>query len=134
MSPTARTLALLRERGYIAQVVERWIPQANIRVDLFGFIDIVALGKGRTLAIQACIGDDITKREDKIKRAPTLPSVLASGWVVLVVGWRKSARTKRWYFRIVRVRETYRSEDTDAALPSSSEDEGEQGSCRPLVD
>lgn len=104
MSPTARTLALLRERGYEAQVVERWIPRANIRVDLFGFIDIVAVGKGRTVGVQACAGASVAPRVHKVREARTLPAVLKAGWVVLVIGWRKSARTSRWTYRVVRVR------------------------------
>lgn len=42
-SPTQRTLAECRKRGYTAQVVEKWNPHARIRQDLFGVIDIVAI-------------------------------------------------------------------------------------------
>jgi hypothetical protein len=34
MSPTARTLALLRREGYIASSVERFLPRVNRRRDL----------------------------------------------------------------------------------------------------
>jgi hypothetical protein len=30
-SPTQRSLALLRERGYTTDVVERWIPYVRVR-------------------------------------------------------------------------------------------------------
>ena len=43
MTPTAFTLRYLRRSGYLAEVVERWIPGANIRKDLFGIIDLVAI-------------------------------------------------------------------------------------------
>jgi len=33
----------LREKGFHCGVVERWIPGANIRRDLFGFIDVLAV-------------------------------------------------------------------------------------------
>lgn len=43
-SPTALSLRHLRERGYAAEVVERWLdlPGKRIRRDLFRCIDIVA--------------------------------------------------------------------------------------------
>jgi hypothetical protein len=47
-SPSARTLALLRRRGFTACVVERWIAHRGIRVDAFHFADILA-GRRRTL-------------------------------------------------------------------------------------
>jgi hypothetical protein len=46
MSPTQRTLAECRKRGWVCQVVEKWNPHARIRQDLFGCIDIVALVPG----------------------------------------------------------------------------------------
>ena len=54
MTPTQRTLAELRARGYRAEVVERWIPGANIRRDLFGIIDVFATNKHATLGVQVC--------------------------------------------------------------------------------
>ena len=47
MTPTARSLAFLRRCGHSADVVERWIPlRDNVRRDLFGFIDVVAVRRG----------------------------------------------------------------------------------------
>jgi hypothetical protein len=43
MTPTARTLAECRKRGWIAQVVEQTIPRTFIKRDLFGIIDIIAV-------------------------------------------------------------------------------------------
>ena len=42
-SPTQRSLKLLRDEGYTAQVVERWNPHARVRQDLFGVIDTAAM-------------------------------------------------------------------------------------------
>jgi hypothetical protein len=42
-SPTARTLAECKKRGWIAQVVEQTIPHTFIKRDLFGVIDIIAV-------------------------------------------------------------------------------------------
>ena len=43
MTPTQRTLAECRRRGWTAAVVEKWNPHARIRQDLFGCIDILAV-------------------------------------------------------------------------------------------
>ena len=37
MSPTARSLAWLRDGGWTAGVVERWNPGARVRQDFLGF-------------------------------------------------------------------------------------------------
>ncbi len=88
-SPTQRSLALLRERGYTAAVVERWNPYAKIRQDLFGCIDVVAVGNGETVGVQACHYSDVSKRLEKIGNAEALPAIRAAGWRLLVMGWHK---------------------------------------------
>jgi len=69
VSPTARSLKLLRERGYLAGVVEQTVPQTFIKRDLFGFIDILAVHPetGETLAIQATSGSNASARIYKIE-------------------------------------------------------------------
>ena len=50
-SPTQLSLKKLREEGYITiQVVEYWNSFARRRIDLFGFIDILAIKNGEVLA------------------------------------------------------------------------------------
>lgn len=67
-SPTQRSLAVLRERGYIAQVVERWNPFARIRQDLFGVVDVLAVGNGETIAVQCTSGANVA---EAAKAAPS---------------------------------------------------------------
>ena len=43
LTPTARTLVYLRRQGYLTAVVESWIPHANLRRDLWGFGDVLAV-------------------------------------------------------------------------------------------
>jgi hypothetical protein len=43
MAPTARSLKLLRDTGHAVGVVESWVPGANVRRDLFGFADLLAV-------------------------------------------------------------------------------------------
>jgi hypothetical protein len=101
-SPTQRSLEFLREQGYFAAVVERWNPHARIRQDLFGFIDILAVREGETLAVQATSGDNVSKRVTKISEHENVAAVRAAGWRIHVHGWSKRA-DGRWHLRLVDV-------------------------------
>ena len=52
-SPTELSLRWLRadDRFTLVQVVEHWTPHARIRQDLFGIVDILAIGPGGRPAI-----------------------------------------------------------------------------------
>lgn len=98
-SPTARTLDKLREDGWLAAVVEKWNPAVKIRNDLFGFIDVLALKDGETLAIQATSGSNVASRIEKIANAEHVGKVREAGWRIEVWGWRKLKG--RWTLRVV---------------------------------
>lgn len=103
MTPTQRSLAELRRRGYTAQVVERWNSFAKIRQDLFGFIDIVAIQEGQNgvLAVQATSTPNMSARLEKARGTPALRVWLASGNRFLVWGWAKrGARGERKLFQL----------------------------------
>jgi hypothetical protein len=103
MTPTARTLALLRDRGYLADVAERWIPRINVRRDLFGCIDVVAIRAGcAVLGVQATTATNASHRVSKARKLPALRTWLAAGAVFQVWGWAK--RGNRWRARIVELR------------------------------
>ena len=99
MTPTQRTLKKLRDDGWIAEVVERWVPGANIRKDLFGWIDIMALRDGQTLAVQCTSYSNMSARIKKIEESETIAEVRKAGWSVWVIGWRKV--NNRWTERTV---------------------------------
>ena len=98
-SPTQRSLKVMRERGYLTEVVERWIPGANIRKDLFGFIDILAIAPLSTVegdlvvAVQSTSGSNVAARIKKITEHENLAAVRKAGIRILVHGWTK--RRKR---------------------------------------
>lgn len=101
-SPTQRTLAELRKRGQTAQVVERWNPHARVRVDLFGVIDIVALGT-YILGIQACAGASHAARVTKILAEPRARQWLQAGARLECWSWSKRGargKAKRWTLRV----------------------------------
>jgi hypothetical protein len=87
-SPSALTAELLKEQGYIVGTVERWLPGARIRVDLFGFIDQIALKDGETLAIQATSWTNVSSRVKKIAECECLGAVRKANWRILVIGWK----------------------------------------------
>lgn len=100
MRPVELSLRYCRARGQVAGVVERFIHQRKIRIDLFGFADIMAFDSWTTDAVQTCTlsgwGDHVTKLES---------TPYASQWVsreqnrrTLLLGWRKKGR-----FWVVRV-------------------------------
>ena len=91
MSPTARSLAWLRDGGWVAGVVERWNPGARVRMDFLGFADIVAVHPKdkRTAAVQACVTGDIRKRLDKIRMSELARQWMESGNEIFVFGWAK---------------------------------------------
>ena len=96
-SPTKRTLAWCKARNWMAGVVERWNPHAKIRQDLFGFIDLIAVGEHGlgTIAIQATSASNAAARITKIQANESARRWIASGNLVEVHGWRKNAK-KRW--------------------------------------
>lgn len=100
MSPTERTLAELRKRGYMVAITEKWNPFAKIRQDLFGIVDVLAVREGETLAVQCTSGDNVSKRVDKIAESEAVPMLRKAGWRIVVHGWRKAANG-RWALREV---------------------------------
>lgn len=105
-SPTQRTLALLRKLGYTVAVTERWNAFSRTRLDLFGFIDLIAIREGEILGVQATSGTNVSARVEKIRGLTTYREWLLAGGRIIVIGWRKAgARGKRkaWAPRFVEV-------------------------------
>ena len=101
-TPTQLTLRHLRNEGWpLVEVVEHWNSHARIRQDLFGFIDIIAIARDRTLAIQCTSAGNTASRIRKIAEHPNIGFVREAGWEIRVHGWRK--RNGRW--------ELHRNED-----------------------
>ena len=103
-SPTARSLAFLRRAGFIACVVERWIPHAGVRSDAFTFGDVLAAHPGErvVLLVQATTIDHVAHRLAKAKSKPELAAWLRAGGAFEVHGW--VCRGGRWQVKRVAVR------------------------------
>jgi hypothetical protein len=99
MTPTARTLAQLRADGWTCAVAEAWVPGANIRRDLLGLFDVVAVRADRpgVLGIQATSGPNHAARVHKLLATPALRVWLAAHNQAAVWSWCK--RASRWQCR-----------------------------------
>lgn len=104
-STIQRSLKIMRERGYLAESVERFVPGANIHRDLFGFADIVAIRDNEVVTVQSTDCSHLRTRVRKITAHPNYPKVCRAGIRVLVHGWRRSRqrhrRQHRWTLREV---------------------------------
>lgn len=103
-SPTQRSLAHLRKLGYQCGITEHWNSFVKRRQDLFGCIDIVALGEGTITGVQTTSSDNVAARRDKILAEPRMRAWLKAGGLLVVHGWAvQGARGKRkvWTLREV---------------------------------
>jgi hypothetical protein len=91
----------MRERGYLADVTEKWIPMIKQRKDLFGFIDILCVHRERpeVVGVQATSASNVSARIDKIINHENVAAVRKGGIRILVHGWGK--KKGRWTLREV---------------------------------
>jgi hypothetical protein len=87
MTPSQRTVAHLRKLGYQTANVEHYNYFTKRKHDLFGCIDILAIGNNETLAVQVTSKSNMSSRIKKIEASEALPEMLRSGWRVIVHGW-----------------------------------------------
>ena len=88
-SPSALSKELMESEGYVVDTVERFIPGANIRKDLFGFGDLLAIhknGLGTPRLIQTTSRSNVSARVAKINESPLFP-IVSQFFVVEVHGW-----------------------------------------------
>jgi hypothetical protein len=103
MTPTTRTLAYLRQLGYLPTVVESWIPYANLRRALWGFADVLAVHPGDwlILLVQVTTVDHVAGRLAKARGKPKLAVWLRAGGVFELHGWTR--RAGKWQVKRVAV-------------------------------
>lgn len=89
MTPTQRSLKMLREDGWSCWIVEKWNPHARVRVDLFGVADILCVRGADTLAVQTTSGSNVSARVKKLDENEYLSKLRGAGWIIHIHGWRK---------------------------------------------
>ncbi|MEK9724415.1 MAG: hypothetical protein VW405_13165 [Rhodospirillaceae bacterium] len=106
--PTQRTLEECRRLGWVAGVVEKWIPQTRRRADLWGWCDVVALSPGALVFIQCTSGSNHASRAQKVAEWAHLPDLERAGGRAEVWSWAKrvvrradgsKAKRKQWALR-----------------------------------
>ena len=110
VSPTQRTLEWLRKEGYRVGKVERWIERVKKRIDLFGFIDLIAIGKEKDIVgIQSC-GQAFSEHKKKIciECREAAEGWLGAGGRIILIGWRRlkvkrGGKAMRWEPRILEI-------------------------------
>ena len=103
ISPTALTLRRLRQEGYLATTVERWIPRIEKKVDLFHLGDVLGIHPSdkMVLMVQSTTAGHMADRLKRCRARPELRDWLRSGCLFEVHGWRK--RDGRWVLTRVQV-------------------------------
>jgi hypothetical protein len=91
ITPTQRTLTELKKRGYLADIVERFIPVPphGIRRDFLHFIDIIALDGERTIGIQCCGATGHKEHKRKILSNPHASTWCKGNRTIELWSWRK---------------------------------------------
>jgi len=102
MTNTSRTLKYLRDRGWKAGVVERFLFYAGKygkRIDLFNIIDIIALSDTDIIGVQSC-GQSFGEHDKKILASPLAERWLGCGGKLMLVGWRKLLKKRGGKLRV----------------------------------
>lgn len=107
VSPTARSLELLRAEGWLCQVVEQTIRGRGIvfKRDLFTVGDIIGIREDQTLLVQTTSGSNFASRLAKIGNCEHLPNIGRAGWRLELHGWRKlrgrwQCRREAWLWKL----------------------------------
>lgn len=107
-SPTKRCLDVLRKEGGHVAIVERWIPQARKRSDLFGVFDLLWLPRSAPFlaGIQATSASNHAARIRKIEESEIVPTWLERQLLIFVYSSKKPAgkRTYRHRFTAVHLK------------------------------
>ena len=103
VTPTARTLALLRAEGYVCCVAEAWLPGVNRRRDLFGFADVAAVHPrlAGPLLVQTTTADHPADRSRKVRASPAARLWVRAGGRMELHGWER--RGGSWTVRRVQL-------------------------------
>lgn len=109
-SPTQRSLAYLRKNNYHCQVVEKFNQYAMVRIDLFGFIDILAMKEGEKglIGIQTTSTGNLSARVKKIMDLPIHKVWLNTGNKIILHGWAKRGargKVKHWTLKEIEITE-----------------------------
>ena len=86
---------LLADGWPIVEKTEHW--DGHRTHDLFGIIDVLAVGPLGTLAVQTTTRTNVAARVRKIGDSPAIAAIREAGWTVVVHGWEQPGGPRtRW--------------------------------------
>jgi hypothetical protein len=105
LSPTQRSMAFLRERGWEVDIWEHWVTlrdrlgnatNKGVRKDGFGFVDIVGVhfDYPGTTYFQVTSLSNISARRNKIYASTRAEKILLTNNRIVIHGWGQ--RSGRW--------------------------------------
>ena len=92
----------MRDKGYYAEVVEKYNSFTKKRNDFAGFLDILCLGEQEVVGVQTTSYSNMSARVKKIREHENLSFVLNSGIRILVHGWVKVGN--RWQVKELEIK------------------------------
>lgn len=111
MTPTARSMKWLRDRGWeVGRVEQPWNPHRRRTLDLFGFADLIAFRGVETLLVQVTSADNVSSRVNKVGASDIARAWQTGGRLIEVHGWAlrgAAGKRKRWTVRRLNCSWTY---------------------------
>jgi hypothetical protein len=99
-----RVLKQLREEGWYATSVDYWDAFTRRTKDLFGCIDVLAIGPDGTLAVQVTSRSNMSSRRKKILASEAWPHMKTAGWHVEVWGYdQPQGKGTTWRLKTIRL-------------------------------
>ena len=92
-----KSMAVLREAGYLVEKVERWNAFSRTKNDLFGVGDILALGNDEVVIVQVTSASNHAARRTRIADHENTGRIRKAGVRILLHSWAK--RDNRWALR-----------------------------------
>ena len=93
---------MLESRGLLGWRVEEYNAFSRQYRDLFGFIDVLAVGPGQVVGCQTTSFSGMSSRRKKILEHENLEAVLSAGIRVELHGWRKVKNRYRARVQVLR--------------------------------
>ena len=91
-SPLTRSKKALEKDGYHVEKTEHFNSWAKVRIDLWGFCDLLAIRENEILAVQTTSASNMSARVKKILGHDNYAKVKAAGIKVRVDGWKKNKK------------------------------------------
>ncbi|WP_395160876.1 hypothetical protein [Ilumatobacter sp.] len=92
-----RVLKLLREEGWHATSVDYWDSFTRRTKDLFGCIDVLAVGVDGTIAVQVTSRGNMSSRRKKILTSEAYPFMKSAQWTIELWGYDQPKGPKTAY-------------------------------------